>query len=136
MAALTFKIDSNKEKYYQQIITILRYMPPFSLLRTQEIFVLAELMYYYNEIKKAVKEEKEINLLLFSSKRNLIIDKLMLDDDDGTSYEKAYIKLSNILVSLRKKNFILKIKNKDVLNPTYIFNPDKMNKLEFTFNFK
>lgn len=135
MAAIIFKQETTLEKYYQQVLTAIRHIPPFSMLRNQEIFILGWMMYYYNEIKKTIKEEKAINILLFTSYRSKLVEKLVLDDEDGKAYDKAYTKLNNILVSLRKKDFIIKEKNKDHLNKNFILDPDKMNKVEFIFKF-
>jgi hypothetical protein len=135
MAVLKIPINSDEISYYRQAITIMRFIPPFSSLRVQEIFILGWLMYFYNKISKEIKEEREINTLLFSSYRSELIDKLIVNDDDGKAYEKAYSKLNNILVSLRKKGFILNKKNRDYLNPKFIFNPNKINEIKFIFKF-
>ena len=134
MKSLNFIFPTDLAKYYNQVLTILKPIPPFNSLRKQEIFILGWLMYYYNKLKKTTDGEEAINSLLFSIHRVDIISKLITDDEDGKGYEKAYTKFSNILVSLRKKGFILSVKNKDVLNKKFILNPDT-HRIEFNFKF-
>jgi len=133
---MELNFTTTKEKYYIQIITLFRSIPPFNTLRTQEILVLAWLMYYHNKIKtKRNLNELETNLILFDNEyKNKIIDKLLKDDEDGTAYEKALARFSNILTSLRKKKFILIIKNKNTLNTKFIFNHTKISNINFKFN--
>jgi len=129
----TFNFKSTDKLYYQQAITVLREIPPYSKLRTQEILVLSRLMYFYNELVAKGVDVKTANIALFDSTyKNQIIEE-MANSDDPEAFKKAFATFSNILTSLRKKGFILREDGKNVLNPKRILNSKEMNPIIFQF---
>jgi hypothetical protein len=45
MKAVSFNVDTNPEKYFHQLVEILKVFPPFSQLRKKEREVFAEILY-------------------------------------------------------------------------------------------
>lgn len=134
MSGLSFNIKTTEKDFFTKIISLFKDFPPYNKLRNQEIFVLSRLMYYYFDISKNTKDVMMINITLFdSSYKNKIIEEMILEDEDGKGFEKAFAKFSNILTSLRQKGFILRSSGKNVLNTNLIFNPDKMREINFNF---
>jgi len=80
--AVSFNVDTNPEKYFHQLVEILRVFPPFSQLRKRQREVFAEILYQlynYREETEAVRErlvfdyktKEEIATRLSISKGNL-----------------------------------------------------------------
>lgn len=82
MKAVTFNVDTNPEKYFHQVVEILKIFPPFNQLRKRQREAFAEVLYQfyvYREETEAVRErlvfdyktKEEIATRLGISKGNL-----------------------------------------------------------------
>lgn len=82
MKAVVFNVDTNPEKYFHQVVEILKIFPPFNQLRKRQREVFAEVLYQfyvYREETEAVRErlvfdyktKEEIATRLNISKGNL-----------------------------------------------------------------
>jgi len=134
MATLNFNIQSTSKDFFEKIISLFKDFPPYNKLRKQERFVLSRLMYYYYIIGLDIKDDVMINVALFDNiYKNKIAEEMMLEDEDGKAFEKAFAKFSNVLTTLRKKDLIIRKNGKNVLNSAYLFKP-AMTEVIFKFN--
>jgi len=118
---MKFNIPTRPEKYFRQLIELLRPLSPFNDLTEREAQVFSELLYWNNELKDAFPDRKERMPILFSYEwRQKIIDKV------GISKEQSY----NLYMSLRRKGLL----SKEEIDSKYELTPDYM--MEVTFKFE
>jgi DNA-binding CsgD family transcriptional regulator len=92
-------IQTNKKKFYRQVLEVLRSLPPLDTLRSRELSLLSMIM-YYNDLYKSVDEnirwriindtmtrkeiQKELNMNEYLFSNNLsIIKKAGVISKDG-----------------------------------------------------
>jgi len=112
---MVFNINTNPEKYFHQLIEILRVFAPFNTLRKRQREVFAEILYYTH--KFSGKDDEVTNRLVFDFKtREEISEKLKISKAN----------LYNIYKELRQAGLLLK--EKDEINPkfkyTYLQHPE------------
>jgi len=118
---MKFNITTRPEKFFRQLIELLRPLSPFTDLTEREAQVFSELLYWNNELRDVFPDRKERMPILFSYEtRQKIIDKV------GISKEQSY----NLYMSLRRKGLL----NKEEIDSKYELTPDHM--MEVTFKFE
>jgi len=119
MKPISFNVDTNPEKYFHQIVEILKIFPPFSQLRKRQREAFAEILYQfyvYREETEAVRER-----LVFDYKTKEEIASRL-----GISKGNLY----NIYKELRQLNLL----TKDGINKNFRIN--YMQYPSIVFNFK
>ena len=118
---MKFNIPTRPEKYFRQLIELLRPLSPFNDLTEREAQVFSELLYWNHELGDSLPDRKDRMAVLFSYEtRQKIIDKV------GISKEQSY----NLYMSLRKKGLL----GKEEIDSKYELTPDRM--MEITFKFE
>lgn len=116
-------INIEEESFFKLWLTLIQ---PYLKLRNKEADVLAKFIEYRFEISKRVKDEEEINFILFSTKiRNKIVDELDISNPA----------LNNMISALRKKNYIVKNSINKKLIPNIEYDTDNF-KLIYNVNIK
>lgn len=117
---MVFNIDTNPEKYFHQLIEILRVFSPFNKLRKRQREVFAEILYYNH--KFSGKEEEVTNRLVFDFRtREEIAKKLKISKAN----------LYNIYKELRQVGLL--VKDKDEINPKFRYSYLQYSQIEFRF---
>jgi len=117
---MVFNITTNPEKYFHQLIEILRVFSPFNGLRKRQREVFAEILYYNH--KFSGKDEEVTNRLVFDFKtREEISDKLKISKAN----------LYNIYKELRQVGLL--VKDKDEINPKFKYSYMQHSQIEFKF---
>jgi len=118
MNSITIDVDTNPEKYFLQLIEILKVISPFDQLRKRQREVFAEILYQFHVYRNESKEVREI--LVFDHKtKEQIADKL------GISKGNLY----NIYKELRQFNLL----TKDGINEKFIFGYLRYGDVKFKF---
>lgn len=116
-------INIEEENFFKLWLTLIQ---PYLKLRNKEADVLAKFIEYRFEISKRVKDEEEINFILFSTKiRNQIVDELDISNPA----------LNNMISALRKKKYIIKNSINKKLIPNIEYDTDNF-KLIYNVNIK
>ena len=121
MKPVSFKVDTNPEKYFQQLVEILRIFPPFSQLRKRQRETFAEILYQfyiYRDETEAVRER-----LVFDYKTKEEIAARL-----GISKGNLY----NIYKELRQ----FKLLTKEGINPKFNYGYMQFEQITFNFNHK
>ena len=120
---MILKIDTIPEKYFHQMIEIIRILQPFTSLRKRQREVFAELLYYNHKFSQQNESPEIVNRLLFDYTTKEEISKKL-------SISKA--NLYNIFKELRKLQFIIS----DEINPKYKFKYMSHSEISFKFREK
>jgi hypothetical protein len=112
-------IGTDNRRFFRQYLTILREFQPLDLLCNKELDLLAEFMYWNNELKDLPDEHKWKIIFHYDTKMKM----------------KEHLKMSEVgfnnnLRTLRKKGFISKSK----LTKSWMIYPDSENTLSINFN--
>lgn len=117
---MIFNISTNPEKYFHQLIEILRVFAPFNSLRKRQREVFAEILYYNH--KFSGNDEEVTNRLVFDFKtREEISEKLKISKAN----------LYNIYKELRQAGLLLK--DKDEINPKFKYTYLQHSEIGFKF---
>jgi len=120
MDSVSFKIDTNPEKYFHQLVEILRIFPPFDQLRKRQREVFAEILYQFH-IFREYKSDDVRDKLVFDYKVKAEIA-TRLNITKGNLY--------NIYKELRQLNLL----TKDGINRKFRF--DYLQYTSITFKFE
>jgi len=118
MSSVSFKIDTNPEKYFHQLIEILKVFPPFDHLRKRQREAFAEILYQFYVVRTESEDVRE--RLVFDYKTKEIIA-ARLDISKGNLY--------NIYKELRQLNLL----TKDGINPKFNYEYLQFTDLIFKF---
>lgn len=117
---MILEINTVPEKYFHQLIEVLRLFAPFNQLRKRQREVFAEILYYNH--KFSGNDQEVTNRLVFDFKtRQEISDKLKISKAN----------LYNIYKELRQVGLLLK--EKDEINPKFMYKYMQYPKIEFKF---
>jgi len=119
MKPVSFKVDTSPDKYFHQLIEVLKIFPPFSQLRKRQREAFAEILYQFYVFRNESEDVRE--RLVFDYKTK---------DEIATRLGISKGNLYNIYKELRQ----LKILTKEGINPNF-----KYGYLQFdtvTFNFQ
>jgi len=133
---MVVNISSDSEKYYMQVLHIVKNFPPFNKLRDKELEVLSWLSYYYNEFKYKFGEEDLdlVNKNVFDYETRMDVTRKI---KDNKGKDLTYQNLANLMAGLKSKGFIhINEDGKKTLNPKYIFDPRRINELTYKFHFE
>lgn len=73
-------IRTNRDKFFRQVLELLRSLPPFSKLRPRELELLSKLMAYSDEFK-ALDRDSRYDLIFSTRTRRTIADDLGMSED-------------------------------------------------------
>lgn len=122
MSSLNFNVDTTPEKYFHQLIEILRVISPFNQLRRRQREVFAEILYQFYLYRKEDEEEQERIVFdretkeqiasslgisignLYNIYKELRKVKLLTRDGINKQYKFEYLKYNNINYKLRQRN--------------------------------
>lgn len=116
---MKFNVNTSPDKYFLQLVEILKIFAPFNTLRKREREVFAEILYQNHLIKSS--SEDETNRLLFEP---------ITKEKIATKLKISKANLYNVYNELRQADLLLK----DGINPKYRFK--YLQHTEITFNFK
>lgn len=114
-------IKTSEKKFFRMFLEIIRSIPPFNKLRTKELDVLAQILYYNNKYKQLPLDDRL--LILFNKKT-----KIKMRDDIGISNAVFDMYMSN----LRKHNVLGKENTLSPFLESLFFD----NEFEITFKFE
>lgn len=69
--AVAFNVDTNPEKYFHQLIEILKVFPPFDQLRKRQREVFAEILYEFYLVREESERVKERLVFDYKTKENI-----------------------------------------------------------------
>lgn len=95
MKEMRLKIPANLGNKFFILLSILKFIPPYSRLANREREVLAEL-YYYNNALSYIEEDKRMKLIFDYDTRTEIATKLNISSDS----------VYNIVSSLKRKGLV------------------------------
>jgi len=113
---LSFDITTEPEKYFHQLVEILRVFTPFNALRKRERDVFAAVLYQLHLIEQNGRSENQ--LFEYRSKEEI-----------AASVGISKANLYNIYKELRQHNLL----TKDGINPNYKFRYLQHSKITFKF---
>lgn len=73
-------IRTNRDKFFRQVLELLRSLPPFNKLRPRELELLSKLMAYSDEFK-ALDRESRYDLVFSTRIRRSIAEELDMSED-------------------------------------------------------
>jgi hypothetical protein len=73
-------IRTNRDKFFRQVLELLRSLPPFNKLRPRELELLSKLMAYSDEFK-ALDRDSRYDLIFSTRTRRAIADDLDMSED-------------------------------------------------------
>ena len=97
MKAVVFKVDTNPEKYFHQIVEILKIFPPFNQLRKRQREVFAEILYQFYIYREETEKSRERLVFDYKTKEEIAT---RLSISKGNLY--------NIYKELRQLNLLTK----------------------------
>jgi len=120
---MVFKIDTNPEKYFHQLIEVLRVFAPFNGLRKRQREVFAEILYYNHK---------------FSGNGREVASRLVFDfktrEEISSKLKISKANLYNIYKELRQVGLLLK--DQDEINPKFKYSYMQYPTIEFKFKSK
>ena len=116
--AVAFNVDTNPEKYFHQLIEILKVFPPFSQLRKRQREVFAEILYEFYLVREESERVKERLVFDYKTKENIAS---RLNISKGNLY--------NIYKELRQ----LKLLTKNGINPKFRYEYLQVGEITFRF---
>lgn len=120
MSSLHFNVDTEPEKYFHQLVEILRVISPFNQLRKRQREVFAEILYQFYLYRKEDEEEQEQIVFdretkeriasrlgisignLYNIYKELRKVKLLTRDGINKQYKFEYLRYRNITYKLRE----------------------------------
>ena len=115
---VSFNVETNPEKYFHQLIEILKVFPPFDRLRKRQREVFAEILYEFYIVRSENEEVKERLVFDYKTKENIAT---RLNITKGNLY--------NIYKELRQ----LKLLTKDGINPKFRYGYLQFGGITFKF---
>jgi hypothetical protein len=115
---MTFNIQTEPEKYFQQLIEILRVFPPFNTLRKRQREVFAEILFQYHKFNNENEDVTKRLVFDYRTKEEIAI-KLRISKGN----------LYNIYKELRQHKLLIK----DEINPKFMYK--YLQHTEITFEF-
>ena len=115
----TFNITTKPEKYFHQLIEVLRVFPPFSKLRKREREVFGEMLFHLHLLGDSSNGMAERVLFDYKTKEEI-----------ATTVGISKANLYNIYKELREHNLI----TKEGINPQYRFRYLQHPEIVFKFN--
>ncbi len=107
---MVINVETTEDKYFRQVLELLKPLPPFNKLADQVLDVLAQFLYYNHKYKHIEK---------------VIRFKVLFDYDTKVSMREAVnmteARFNNILMLLRKENIL----NKKGLVSDFGISPEK-----------
>lgn len=73
-------IRTNRDKFFRQVLELLRSLPPFNKLRPRELELLSKLMAYSDEFK-TLDRDSRYDLIFSTRTRRTIADDLDMSED-------------------------------------------------------
>jgi len=116
--AVAFNVDTNPEKYFHQLIEILKVFPPFDQLRKRQREVFAEILYEFYLVRNESEGVKERLVFDYKTKENIAS---RLNITKGNLY--------NIYKELRQ----IKLLTKDGINPKFKYSYLQFGEITFRF---
>ena len=116
---MKFNVDTSPEKYFMQLVEVLKIFPPFNSLRKRQREVFAEILYHTHVFHN--EDETITNRLVFDYKTKATI---------ATKLGISKANLYNIYSELRQAGLLIK----DGINPKFRFK--YLQYPEITFIFK
>lgn len=122
MDSLKFSVDTTPEKYFHQLIEILRIISPFDQLRRRQREVFAEILYQFYLYRKEEEEERDRIVFdretkeqiasrlgisignLYNIYKELRKVKLLTRDGINKQYRFEYLKYKDVTYRLRERN--------------------------------
>jgi CRP-like cAMP-binding protein len=122
MNSLNFNVDTTPEKYFHQLVEILRVISPFNQLRRRQREVFAEILYQFYLYRKEDEEERERIVFdrktkeeiasrlgisignLYNIYKELRKVKLLTRDGINKQFRFEYLKYKNVTYKLRERN--------------------------------
>lgn len=118
MKAVSFKVETKPEKYFHQLIEILKVFPPFDKLRKRQREVFAEILYEFYLVRSENDQVKERLVFDYKTKENIAT---RLNITKGNLY--------NIYKELRQLNLL----TKDGINPKFKYGYLQFSSITFNF---
>jgi predicted transcriptional regulator len=118
MKPISFNVETTPEKYFHQLVEILKIFPPFNELRKRQREAFAEILYQFYIFRD--ESEKVRERLVFDHKTKEEIAK-RLDISKGNLY--------NIYKELRQLNLL----TKDGINPKFKYGYLQFSEIAFKF---
>lgn len=118
MSQAIFKVKTNPEKYFLQLIEILKVFPPFSQLRKRQRETFAEILYQFYLVRNESENVKERLVFDQKTKENIA---LKLNISKGNLY--------NIYKELRQLNLL----TKDGINSKFRYGYFQYSGISFRF---
>ena len=97
MKAISFNVDTNPEKYFHQVIEILKIFPPFNQLRKRQREAFAEVLYQFHIYRNEGEDVRERLVFDYKTKEEIAT---RLGISKGNLY--------NIYKELRQLNLLTK----------------------------
>jgi hypothetical protein len=118
MSSVLFNIDTKPEKYFHQLIEILKVFPPFSQLRKRQREAFAEILYQFYVFESESEDVRERLVFDYKTKEEIAA---RLKISKGNLY--------NIYKELRQ----LKLLTKDGINPKFKYKYLQYPEIRFKF---
>lgn len=97
MKPVSFNVDTNPEKYFHQVVEILKIFPPFNQLRKRQREAFAEILYQFHIYRNEGEDVRERLVFDYKTKEEIAI---RLGISKGNLY--------NIYKELRQLNLLTK----------------------------
>lgn len=120
---MVFNIQTIPEKYFYQLIEILKIFAPFNTLRKRQREVFAEILFYNYKFSN---EDQEIT--------NRLVFDFNTRDEISTKLKISKANLYNIYKELRQVGLLST--NKEEINPKFRYNYMQHSSIEFKFKEK
>lgn len=118
MKSVSFNVDTNPEKYFHQLVEILKIFPPFNSLRKRQREAFAEILYQFYVFRSEGEDIRERLVFDYKTKEE-IANKL------GISKANLY----NIYKELRQFNLL----TKDGINSKFNYGYLQFTEIAFKF---
>lgn len=115
---LTFNVPTKPEKYFHQLMEILKVFAPFNELRKRERDVFGTILYQLHLLEQAKDPEAEVSLFDYKVKEEI-----------ASSVGISKANLYNIYKELRQHDILIK----DGINPKYRFRYMQYPQITFKF---
>jgi len=118
MKKIAFKLDTNSNKYFHQLIEILKVFSPFDKLRKRQRQVFAEILYEFHLVRSENEDVKERLVFDYKTKENIAT---RLNITKGNLY--------NIYKELRQVELL----TKEGINPKFRYGYLQFSEITFKF---